>query len=34
MNSKVVVILSTGEKEKALTGVMHAVNAQKYNINF
>jgi len=30
MASKVVVILSTGEKEKAFTGMMYAVNAQKH----
>jgi len=30
MNSKVLVILSTAEKEKALTGIMYAANAQKY----
>ena len=29
MASKVVVILSTGEKEKAFTGMMYALNAQK-----
>lgn len=30
MSSKVLIILSTGEKEKALTGIMYATNAQKY----
>ncbi len=29
MVSKVLVILSTGEKEKAYTGIMYATNAQK-----
>ena len=29
MTSKILVIISTAEKEKALTGVMYAVNAQK-----
>lgn len=29
MASKIVVILSTGEKEKAFTGMMYALNAQK-----
>ena len=29
MASKVMVIISTAEKEKALTGIMYAVNAQK-----
>ena len=29
MASKVMVIVSTAEKEKALTGIMYAVNAQK-----
>jgi len=29
MASKVMVIVSTGEKNKALTGIMYAVNAQK-----
>ena len=29
MASKVMVILSTAEKDKALTGIMYAVNAQK-----
>ncbi len=29
MASKVLVIVSTAEKEKALTGIMYAVNAQK-----
>ena len=29
MASKVMVIISTGEKNKALTGLMYAVNAQK-----
>jgi len=29
MASKVMVIISTGEKEKAFTGIMYAVNAQK-----
>ena len=29
MASKIMVIISTAEKEKALTGVMYAVNAQK-----
>ena len=29
MASKVVVIISTGEKEKAFTGIMYAFNAQK-----
>lgn len=29
MASKVVVIISTGEKEKAYTGIMYATNAQK-----
>ncbi|MEW6672053.1 MAG: hypothetical protein AB1427_10120 [Thermodesulfobacteriota bacterium] len=29
MAAKVVVILSTGEKEKAITGMMFAVNSQK-----
>ena len=29
MAAKVVVILSTGEKEKAFTGIMYATNAQK-----
>lgn len=30
MSSKVVVILSTADKEKALTGIMYAANAQKH----
>jgi hypothetical protein len=29
MASKVMVIISTAEKDKALTGIMYAVNAQK-----
>ena len=29
MASKILVIISTAEKEKALTGIMYAVNAQK-----
>jgi len=29
MSSKVIVILSTAEKDKALTGIMYAKNAQK-----
>jgi hypothetical protein len=29
MTSKVLVIISTGEKEKAFTGIMYAANAQK-----
>lgn len=29
MTSKIVVIISTGEKEKAFTGIMYATNAQK-----
>jgi len=29
MSSKVMVIISTAEKAKALTGIMYAVNAQK-----
>jgi len=29
MASKVMVIVSTAEKQKALTGIMYAVNAQK-----
>ena len=29
MVSKILVIISTAEKEKALTGIMYAVNAQK-----
>ena len=29
MTSKILVIISTAEKEKALTGIMYAVNAQK-----
>lgn len=29
MSSNVLIILSTGEKEKALTGLLYAVNAQK-----
>lgn len=29
MSSKVMVIVSTAEKDKALTGIMYAVNAQK-----
>ncbi len=29
MSSNVVVIISTGEKEKAFTGIMYAFNAQK-----
>ena len=29
MASKIMVIISTAEKEKALTGIMYAVNAQK-----
>ncbi|OEF99069.1 hypothetical protein BHF71_02485 [Vulcanibacillus modesticaldus] len=29
MSSKVVIIISTGEKEKALTGMMYAANALK-----
>jgi hypothetical protein len=29
MSSKILVIISTAEKEKALTGIMYAVNAQK-----
>ena len=29
MTSKVLVIISTGEKEKAFTGIMYATNAQK-----
>jgi len=29
MAAKVLVIISTAEKEKALTGLMYAVNAQK-----
>lgn len=29
MSSKVLIVLSTGEKEKALTGLLYAVNAQK-----
>jgi len=28
--AKVMVIVSTAEKDKALTGIMYAVNAQKY----
>lgn len=28
--AKVIVIISTAEKDKALTGIMYAVNAQKY----
>ena len=31
MSSKVLVILSTAEKDKALTGIMYAKNAQKNN---
>ena len=31
MTSKILVIISTAEKEKALTGIMYAVNAQKNN---
>ena len=31
MSSNVVIVLSTGEKEKALTGLLYAVNAQKNN---
>jgi hypothetical protein len=30
MNSKVLVVISTAEKEKALTGIMYAANAQKH----
>ena len=30
MSSKVMVIISTAEKAKALTGIMYAVNAQKH----
>jgi hypothetical protein len=30
MASKVMVIVSTAEKDKALTGIMYAVNAQKH----
>ena len=30
MTSKVLVIISTAEKDKALTGIMYAVNAQKH----
>ncbi len=29
MTSKILVIISTAEKDKALTGIMYAVNAQK-----
>lgn len=29
MSSNVLIVLSTGEKEKALTGLLYAVNAQK-----
>ena len=29
MSSRVLIVLSTGEKEKALTGLLYAVNAQK-----
>ena len=29
MSSKVMIIISTAEKAKALTGIMYAVNAQK-----
>lgn len=29
MASKIVVVLSSGEKEKAFTGIMYATNAQK-----
>jgi hypothetical protein len=29
MSSNVLIVLSTGEKEKALTGILYAVNAQK-----
>ncbi|MBW1697759.1 MAG: hypothetical protein JRH18_10740 [Deltaproteobacteria bacterium] len=29
MSSKIVVIISTGEKEKAFTAIMYATNAQK-----
>ena len=29
MSSKIVVIIATGEKEKAFTGIMYATNAQK-----
>ena len=31
MSSKVLVILSTAEKDKALTGILYAKNAQKNN---
>ncbi len=31
MQSKVMVIISTGEKEKALTGILYAANALKNN---
>jgi hypothetical protein len=31
MASKVMIIVSTAEKDKALTGIMYAVNAQKNN---
>lgn len=30
MSSKVMIVLSTGEKEKALTGLLYAVNSQKH----
>ena len=29
MTAKIVIVISTGEKEKALTGIMYAFNAQK-----
>ena len=29
MAAKIVIVISTGEKEKALTGIMYAFNAQK-----
>ena len=31
MSSKVMVVISTAEKDKALTGILYAKNAQKNN---